>query len=216
MNWKYTPSMTLQDNNKQEDRPLPPQIFISADTSSSSSAGSVQVVENTIFFYAAVTDQTAAELNRALYVIDCKLHNATAFFGSEFKPHIKLKINSPGGDVFACLSILDTITNLRADVHTYIEGMAASAATIISVAGKKRFIGKNSLMMIHQLSAKAIGNFAQLEDNMENMKKIMSIIKGVYKQYTKVPMKNIDEILKHDLWFDSAKCLENGLVDEIL
>jgi ATP-dependent protease ClpP protease subunit len=51
---------------------------------------------------------------------------------------------------------------------------------------------------------------------MENNKRLMKMIKDIYKQYTKVPMKNIDEILKHDLWFDSAKCLEFGLVDEVL
>jgi ATP-dependent protease ClpP protease subunit len=72
------------------------------------------------------------------------------------------------------------------------------------------------MMLIHQLSTGAYGKFSELEDDMENNKRLMKMIKDIYKQYTKVPMKNIDEILKHDLWFDSAKCLEFGLVDKVL
>ena len=136
--------------------------------------------------------------------------------GPDFIPHIKLRINSYGGSVFAGMAILDTIRNLKSEVHTYIDGAAASAATIISVAGKKRFIGKNSLMLIHQLSSGSYGKFSEMEDDMENNRRIMKMIKDIYKQYTKVPMKQIDEILKHDLWVDSGKCLELGLVDEVL
>ena len=44
----------------------------------------------------------------------------------------------------------------------------------------------------------------------------MATIKSIYKQYTKLPMKKLDEILKHDLWFDSKTCLDYGLVDEII
>jgi ATP-dependent protease ClpP protease subunit len=55
----------------------------------------------------------------------------------------------------------------------------------------------------------------ELEDDMENNKHLMQTIKTIYKEYTKVPMKKLDEILKHDLWFDCNTCLELGLVDEI-
>jgi ATP-dependent protease ClpP protease subunit len=51
---------------------------------------------------------------------------------------------------------------------------------------------------------------------MENNKHLMETIKAIYKEYTKVPMKKLNEILKHDLWFDSNKCLLLGLVDEII
>ena len=50
---------------------------------------------------------------------------------------------------------------------------------------------------------------------MENNTHLMQTIKTIYKEYTKVPMKKLDEILKHDLWFDCNTCLELGLVDEI-
>lgn len=210
MKWKY------KLNEEEEREQLQQQIFITPNMGGTPAAGNVRVVENTIFFYSDVTEQSALELNHALYEVDSKLVSACGFLGPNFTPHIKLRINSYGGSLFAGLAVLDTIRNLRSEVHTYVDGSAASAATIISIAGAKRYIGKNSMMLIHQLSTGTYGKFSELEDDMENNKRLMKMIKDIYKQYTKVPMKNIDEILKHDLWFDSAKCLEFGLVDQIL
>ena len=212
MNWKYT----LNEGNNEE-KQIPQQIFITQGAGSAGNAGgNVRVSENTIFFYSDVTEQSALELNQALYEVDAKLKSTTNFLGPNFTPHIKLRINSYGGSLFAGLAILDVIRNLKSEVHTYVDGAAASAATIISIAGTQRFIGKNSMMLIHQLSTGNYGKYTELEDDMENNRRLMKMIKDIYKQYTKVPMKNIDEILKHDLWFDSAKCLEFGLVDKVL
>lgn len=213
MKWKYNLNEGT-DEDSAEDRQQ--QIFINNMGPSGSVSSNIRVIENTIFFYADITEQSALDLNSILYELDAKLKNTYNFLGPDFVPHIKLRINSFGGSVFAGMAILDAIRNLKSEVHTYIDGAAASAATIISVAGKKRFIGKNSLMLIHQLSSASYGKFSEMEDDMENNRRIMKMIKDVYKQYTKVPMKQIDEILKHDLWFDSAKCLELGLVDQIL
>ena len=105
---------------------------------------------------------------------------------------------------------------LKSKVYTYVEGGAASAATLISVTGNKRYIGKNSLMLIHQLSAGNYGNFQQLEEQQENYRRLMQIIKSVYKQYTKMPMKTLEEILKRDLWLTAEECLQYGMVDEII
>jgi ATP-dependent protease ClpP protease subunit len=105
---------------------------------------------------------------------------------------------------------------LKSKVWTYVEGNAASAATLISIAGSKRFIGKHSLMLIHQLSAFACGTFEQLKDEHENNKRLMDIIKSLYKQYTKFPMKDLEAILKRDIWLDSSECLKYGLVDEVI
>jgi len=213
MKWKYNLNEGVGEDDIES---KPQQIFINAMGPNGASSSNIRVVENTVFFYADVTEQSALDLNTILYELDAKLKNTYNFLGPDFVPHIKLRINSFGGSVFAGMAILDTIRNLKSEVHTYIDGAAASAATIISVAGKKRFIGKNSLMLIHQLSSGSYGKFSEMEDDMENNRRIMKMIKDIYKQYTKVPMKQIDEILKHDLWFESSKCLELGLVDQVL
>lgn len=212
MNWKYT----LNENESSQPQAPPQQIFITQGGSSGGGGGNVRVVENTIFFYADVTEQSALDLNQALYEVDAKLRNTQNVLGPDFVPHLKLRINSYGGSLFAGLAVVDTIRNLRSEVHTYVDGAAASAATIISVVGKKRYIGKNSMMLIHQLTTGNYGKYSELEDDMENNRRLMKCIKDIYKQYTKVPMKQIDEILKHDLWFDSAKCQELGLIDFVL
>jgi ATP-dependent Clp endopeptidase proteolytic subunit ClpP len=210
MKWKYRMS---DDSESDAGQALQPILI---NNTNNIVGTSIRVVENTIFFYSDVTEQSALELNHALYELDSKLTNTYNFLGPDFIPHIKLRINSYGGSLFAGLAILDTIRGLRSEVHTYVDGAAASAATIISVAGKKRYIGKNSLMLIHQLSTGNYGKYSELEDDMENNKRLMKSIKDIYKQYTKVPMKQIDEILKHDLWFDADKCRELGLVDVVL
>ena len=71
-------------------------------------------------------------------------------------------------------------------------------------------------MLIHQLSSGSWGKMDELEDEMENLKELMRRIKLIYKNKTKIDKKNLDEILKHDLWWDSKKCLKMGLVDKIV
>ena len=55
----------------------------------------------------------------------------------------------------------------------------------------------------------------ELEDEMKNLKKLMKMITELYKKYTKLKPNKLDEILKHDIWWDSKECLKVGLVDEI-
>jgi ATP-dependent protease ClpP protease subunit len=71
-------------------------------------------------------------------------------------------------------------------------------------------------MLIHQLSTNFWGTYSRFEDEKENLDLMMKTIKDVYKKYTKVPMKSLDEILKHDLLWDAKKCLDMGMIDEII
>ena len=71
-------------------------------------------------------------------------------------------------------------------------------------------------MLIHQLSSQFWGKYSELEDQKQNLDLMMDTIRNTYKEYTKVPTEQIDEILKHDLFWDAETCLEYGLVDEII
>lgn len=179
--------------------------------------GSIKSFDNSINFYADISSNSCAELNRLLRDVDIRMQHAKISLNDpSFEPTIHLRINSYGGEIFAGLSTVDVIRSLKSRVYTYVEGAAASAATLISIAGKRRFIGKNSFMLIHQLSSVCAGTFERLEDEQANNRRIMGLIKNLYKEYTKIPMKELDVILKHDLWFDSATCLKYGIVDEVL
>ena len=205
MKWRYT-------NKEEEEEQSAPQYIINA---SPSSGGAVtKVIENNLYFYGDITEANILELNATLHELDKKLSVTNVFL--DIRPIINLHINSYGGSLFASLATVDVLRNLNSEVHSYVEGAAASAATIISVACSKRYIGKYSKMLIHQLSSGIYGKYNELEDDMENNKHLMATIKSIYKEYTTIPMKKLDEILKHDLWFDSETCLGYGLVDEIV
>lgn len=176
----------------------------------------IRIVDNNIFFYSDVSSSAASDLNRILSEVEVKLLNLKNNLGDDYSPSIKLRINSGGGSLMDGLAIIDRIRTLRVPVNTYVDGGAASAATLISIVGKKRYIGKNSFMLIHQLSSAYFGTFQQLEDEHNNSKRLMVTIKDIYKEYTRIPMKKLDEILRHDIWFTAKECLEYGLVDHII
>ena len=178
-------------------------------------SSSVETNGSRIFFYSDVSKESILNLNKSLRTISSTLIHV----GSTYEvpvPPIRLHINSPGGSLLDCLSTVDYINTSKVPIYTIIEGSAASAATIISVCGHKRYIYKNSYMLIHQLSTGLWGKYEELVDDFKNASMFMERIQEIYKTHTKIPLKTLKEILKRDLWFDSETCLKYGLVDEIL
>jgi ATP-dependent protease ClpP protease subunit len=111
---------------------------------------------------------------------------------------------------------MDVIKLLKTPVYTYIDGFAASAATLMSVCGKRRFMTESSVMLVHQLSGGASGKFEELKNEYSNLVEFMEIIKKTYLSYGNISSDNLDALLKQDLWLNSAKSLEYGFVDEII
>lgn len=128
---------------------------------------------------------------------------------------IYLHINSFGGSVFDAMTAIDVIQNSKIPVHTIIEGATASAGTLMSVVGKKRYMRPNAYMLIHQLSSGCWGKMAEIEDEFKNLQCIMTRIKDIYKENAKIPKKELGDVLKHDLWWDKDTCIKYGLIDEI-
>ena len=176
---------------------------------------SIRTENNHIYFYSKVNKSYCLDLNIEIKKVEQKMLQHALKFSID-PPPIIIHINSFGGSVFAAMSTIDTIKSCKVPVHTIIEGASASAGTLISVVGNKRYIGKNSHMLIHQLSSSFWGKMAEFNDEMKNLNKLMDLIRDIYLEHTKVPKKKLKEILKHDLWWDAEKCLEMGLVDEIL
>ena len=175
----------------------------------------IESVNNRIYFYSEISRESVLKLNRELYEKGSNLLARSIYEGTEVTS-IQLHINSYGGSIFAGLACLDEIINCPVPVNTVIDGCCASAGTFLSVVGKRRFIKRHAFMLVHQLQSVMWGKYQEFEDEMENLKRLMKMIKDIYKEYTNLPMKNLDEILKHDLWFDAETCLKYGLVDEIL
>jgi ATP-dependent Clp endopeptidase proteolytic subunit ClpP len=175
----------------------------------------IAVHENKIYYYAGVGRDSASELNKKIGELESK--SLTLGNNLDIDPPIlRLMINSGGGSITAGISSMDTILRCKVPVHTYVDGFCASAATFLSVVGEKRYMSRNSYMLIHQLSSNFWGKYSEFEDEKQNLDLMMETIKNVYKEYTKVPMKKLDEILKHDLLWDAKICLKYGLIDEII
>jgi ATP-dependent protease ClpP protease subunit len=177
--------------------------------------GILQDINNDIYFYSPITQRSCFELKNKINELDMK----STIMHVQYKidpPPIHLHIQSNGGSLFHTLYIVDLIKNLNTPVYTYVDGFAASAATLISVVGKKRFITKNSLMLVHQLSGSDSGKFDELEDQMTNMKVLMYAIKMIYLNNTNINPFQLNNLLKKDLWLNAEICLLYGLVDEII
>ena len=175
----------------------------------------VEFSNNRIYFYSAVNRPKILKLNKGIYNLSVNMLSKAIPLNYE-PPPINLHINSYGGSVFAGLSAVDYIKNSKIPVHTIIDGCAASAATLMSVVGERRLMHRNACMLIHQLSGMMWGKFQEMQDDMENSEMLMKKIKSIYQQHTKIPKKELDNILKHDIWWEAEKCLEYGLVDELI
>ena len=174
----------------------------------------VTKVNNHIYYYAEVDRNSIFTLSELIRKAEKENLNVAQNFSIE-PPCIYLHISSFGGSVFDAFTAIDVITSCKVDVVTIIDGATASAGTLMSVTGKKRYIRPHAYMLIHQLSSGSWGKMAELEDDFANNKKLMDKIKDIYKEYTKVPRKELSDILKHDLWWEPDVCLKYGLVDEL-
>ena len=171
----------------------------------------VYSTDNHIYFYSDVTPNSCFKLIKEIKQTTKLIRELNRQFSVDAKIH--LHINSNGGCVHSAFGVVDMILSNEIDIYTYIEGMAASAGTIISMVGKKRYITENSFMLVHQLSTFMGGKMMEIEDDYKNTTLVMERIKLLYKKYTTFKKKELDELLKHDLLLDSNKCISVGLVD---
>ena len=176
----------------------------------------IEVDENKIYFYTDVGEKEALELNKIIRHLDIEMEFIARRLGLAEPPPIKLHIHSPGGSFFSALSIVDTIKSCKSPVHTYIDGFAASAATLISVVGKKRFATQHSFMLIHQQRMMWEGKHADFIDEIENQKHVTETIQKIYLDHTKMKEKELQSILKRELHMPASECLKLGLIDEII
>lgn len=207
MKW-ITKRLHRQLNDDEDDGP---QKIISIEKSSVDNS----VTGNKIYFYQDVSRDTILTLNRQIDDVSRQLKNIQFVYNLPEPPPIELHFCSDGGDVFAAMSIVDKLANSIVPIHTYCEGVVASATTLLTVVGKKRFISPRSCMLIHQVSSGLWGNYAEFKDEIKNLELVMSLIRGVYLKHTKFSETELDDILTHDLYLSAEHCLKMGLVDEI-
>lgn len=172
--------------------------------------------DNRIYFYSEVTRTKVLHLNKEIRNLNLDITHTAKILSTNELANIYLHINSYGGSVFAGLAAVDHIRGSEVPVASVIDGCAASAATLMSVVANERYMYEHSFMLVHQLSSGLWGKYEELKDDMKNNDLLMKTIKGLYQQHAKIPKTKLNQILKHDLWFDAKTCLKYGLVDEII
>ena len=177
----------------------------------------VSVIDNNeLYFYNDVNTDSALVLNKTLSDLSRQLLIAQITFDLQEKPHIKLHINSDGGEVFGALSIVDRIQSSKVPVHSYAEGLVASASTLISVSCHKRYIRRNTILLIHQVRSWFEGTYEDFNDEKQNMDLIMKIVKDIYLKHTKFTEEELNTLLKRDIYLNAEDAIKYGLADEIV
>ena len=181
-------------------------------------------LDNHIYFTTDVTMKSINKLSKLIHTSnkEYEILELTVNHMAETKPKpIYLHITSIGGDLFAGFRAVDVIQNSKIPIYTVIEGYAISAASLMYLAGKRKFMSKNSFLLIHQLSNyHGTGNaetFEKSKDEFTNNQLLMNQLYDFYvvSSNTRLTKKKVEEILKHDLYWNYDTCYKYGLVDEL-
>lgn len=177
----------------------------------------INVDGNKVYFHKEVTRDSILQLISTLKHTIKKVKNTSEYIGSSEQIPIYLFVNSGGGDYFAGMSAYDHIKSLNYPIYTVIDGMTASAGTFITLAGTKRYMLKNSWVLIHQIKTWFQGyyTFEQAKDDMENTSNFMKSLSKLYLENTNIPKKKLDTFFKHDLYIDSSTAMELGIIDSL-
>ena len=128
---------------------------------------------------------------------------------------INLRINSGGGDVFTAIARSNLLKNHKANVIARIDGLAASAATIITSACDKVIMPKNALFMIHNPWTVVGGEAKDMIKTAEQLDKVKNSIINTYKSKTNLEIEEISKLMDEETWLDPYEAKEKGFIDEI-
>ena len=169
--------------------------------------------DNKIIFHGPISEKSCFELIKAINNVSTTLTR----YSNLAEIPLQIHINSCGGDLFAALSVIETINRCKHTVITVCEGQACSAGALIFLAGKIRKMGKNSYIMIHEIRSGTWGKFSELQDDMKNNKKLMKDMKKYISEKTSngIPTEKLNKLLKHDILWSYRKCLKYGIATDI-
>lgn len=198
------------DSDDESDMPSP-LVFNMPSRSHTNVYSSV----NHVYFNNDITSDSAFSLNKQLRSVDTNLKFVAAQVDLDDPIPIYLHLKTDGGCVHSALSIVDCMNSLTSPVYTVIDGFVASAGTIISVAGAKRFIQPNAYMLIHQLRSGVWGKMTDIDEEYSNLKKVSAHIIDHYAEHTKLSKAQLEKFLKKEVHLDAEESIGKGLVDSI-
>ena len=151
-----------------------------------------------------------------------------SWFGDEVTPgifrdelmkgegNITVWINSPGGDVFAAAQIYNMLMDYKGNVTVRIDGLAASAASVIAMAGTTVEMSPVGMLMVHNPSTAVIGNTKEMQAAIQMLDEVKESILNAYELKTGQPRQSLSDLMDAESWMNAKKAVELGFVDKIL
>lgn len=151
-----------------------------------------------------------------------------SWFGDEVTPaifrdelmkgegNITVWINSPGGDVFAAAQIYNMLMDYKGSVTVRIDGLAASAASVIAMAGTTVEMSPVGMLMIHNPSTAVIGNTKEMQAAIQMLDEVKESILNAYELKTGQPRQQLSDLMDAESWMNAKKAVELGFADKIL
>ena len=162
-----------------------------------------------------------------ILMLNGEISNET-WFGDEITPEefrgelnsgqgkVTVWINSPGGDCFAAAQIYNMLMEYPGTVDVHIDGIAASAASVIAMAGNHVAISPVGMMMIHNPATVSIGDEREMKKAMEMLSEVKESIINAYELKTGLPRKQLSNMMNAESWMNAQKAVELGFADSIL
>ena len=125
-------------------------------------------------------------------------------------------LNSPGGDVFAASQIYNMLKEYDGKVTVKIDGIAASAASVIAMAGSEILMSPVAMMMIHNPATVIFGEASDLQSGIDMLSEVKESIINAYEQKTSLPRNKISKMMDAETWFSAQKAVELGFADKVL
>ncbi len=129
---------------------------------------------------------------------------------------VTIWINSPGGDCIAASQIYTMLMDYKGDVTVKIDGIAASAASVIAMAGTKVLMAPTGMMMLHNPATIAFGDHVDMEKAIEMLSEVKESIINAYEIKTSLPRRQLSKMMDETTWMNAKKAVELGFADDIL
>ncbi|WGS50843.1 Clp protease ClpP [Paraburkholderia sp. D15] len=161
-------------------------------------------------------------------VAEIRIYDEIGFWGTDAKTfvaqleevatgaaEIVVAINSPGGDVFDAFAIYNALRRYAGRVTTRVDGVAASAASLVTMAGDRVVMPENAMLMIHNPWTVAAGTSADLRATADSMDKARDGILAAYRNKSGKSVEELTAMLDAETWMTAAEAKEAGFIDEI-
>lgn len=186
------------------------RTVLSATASVDELSDVVKIRRRRIYLFSEIQEEDNPEDNTG-YIIKC-MHLMDEISSDP----ITMMIHSPGGDILAGMSIIQTMRDLRSPVHTLVVGQAASMAAAVAVAGAKRFAYPCARWLLHRGKGSAEGDSDDIAIEAKELRTIDTYADQVILNHTKIPTERLSRMQRKNYWLGVREALQFGLIDDVV